>query len=78
MRASWRFSAVAVLTLCAAPAIAQITPAPDRTPPDDMPSVRVGGTLFGDYTFVLAPRTSTPTAGHSPPTRSTSPARTST
>ncbi len=56
MRASWLSIAVAVFTLCAAPAIAQVTPAPDRTPPDDMPSVRVGGALYADYTFTLTPR----------------------
>lgn len=36
---------------------AQVTPAPDYTPPDDAPSVRVGGTLFGDYSYTLAPET---------------------
>jgi hypothetical protein len=34
---------------------AQVTPAPDYTPPDDTPSVRVGGTLFADYSYTLAP-----------------------
>jgi hypothetical protein len=36
---------------------AQVTPAGGYTPPDDTPSVRVGGTLFLDYTFTSAPKT---------------------
>jgi len=45
----------AVTILAAAPAGAQVRPAPEYTPPDDNPSVRVGGTLFADYTYTLAP-----------------------
>src|ERR1051325_5098579 len=56
MRARRLSIAIATLTLFATPAIAQVTPAPDRTPPDDTPSVRVGGTLFVDYSFIGAPR----------------------
>ena len=48
---------MAALALSAEPAIAQVTPAPDYIPPDDTPSVRVGGTLFADYTYTVAPLT---------------------
>ena len=41
--------------LSAWPAAAQVTPANTYPPPDDTPSVRVGGTLFADYTRTLAP-----------------------
>jgi hypothetical protein len=41
--------------LVAAPASAQVTPAPTTPPPDDTPSVRVGGTLFADATKTLEP-----------------------
>ena len=37
------------------PAAAQVTPAGTYPPPDDTPSVRVGGTLFVDYTRTLEP-----------------------
>ena len=47
-----------VLVLCGSPASAQVTPAPERIPPDDTPSVRVGGTLFADYTYTFAPKAS--------------------
>jgi hypothetical protein len=45
-----------VFVLYGTPASAQVTPAPERIPPDDTPSVRVGGTLFADYTYTLAPK----------------------
>ena len=45
-----------IVLLSATPVGAQVTPAPDRTPPDDTPSVRIGGVLFADYTYTLAPR----------------------
>ncbi|PYQ37206.1 MAG: hypothetical protein DMF55_01850 [Acidobacteria bacterium] len=38
-----------------AAAIAQITPAEGYTPPNDDPSVKVGGTIFLDYTFQQEP-----------------------
>src|SRR4029453_7170683 len=41
--------------LASAAALAQITPAEGYTPPNDDPSVKVGGTLFLDYTFQDAP-----------------------
>ncbi len=39
----------------AAPVLAQVTPGGTLPPPDDTPSVRVGGTLFVDYTRILEP-----------------------
>ncbi|MFN8178997.1 MAG: hypothetical protein U0167_13790 [bacterium] len=35
---------------------AQVQPAAGYTPPDDTPSVKVGGTIFTDYTFVQDPK----------------------
>jgi len=43
------------LWLVAVPAHAQVTPTVTTPPPDDNPSVRVGGTLFADFTQTLAP-----------------------
>src|SRR2546428_5141303 len=34
---------------------AQVTPAAGYTPPDDTPSIRIGMTLFTDYTYVRSP-----------------------
>ena len=73
---------VLTTVLFAGAASAQVTPAPDYTPPDDTPSVRVGGTLFADYTYTLAPESdrrrrpprSTPTPSTSRARISTSPA----
>ena len=48
---------VLTTVLFAGAASAQVTPAPDYTAPDDTPSVRVGGTLFADYSYTLAPET---------------------
>jgi len=36
-------------------ATAQITPAASFTPPDDTPSIRVGTTIYADYTYVDGP-----------------------
>jgi hypothetical protein len=44
-----------LVALSVSTATAQVTPSPDRIPPDDTPSVRIGGVLFGDYTYTLAP-----------------------
>ena len=41
--------------LASAAALAQITPAEGYTPPNDDPSVKVGGTIFLDYTWQDAP-----------------------
>ena len=40
----------------AAPASAQVTPAAGYTPPDDTPSVKVGATIFMDYTYQQEPK----------------------
>lgn len=42
-------------TLAAATASAQVTPAAGFTPPDDTPSIRIGATIFGNYTFQTEP-----------------------
>src|SRR4051794_35227189 len=39
----------------ALPAAAQVTPAAPYTPPDDTPSIKVGATVFADYTYQSAP-----------------------
>lgn len=43
--------------LASAVALAQVTPAEGYTPPNDDPSVKVGGTIFLDYTYQDAPET---------------------
>jgi hypothetical protein len=48
-------AATALLTLSALPAAAQVKPAAGSTPPDDTPSVKVGVTLYADYTFTQQP-----------------------
>jgi hypothetical protein len=53
-----RFMTIAltgVLLIPGARAGAQVTPTSGFPPPDDTPSVRVGGTLFADYTRTFAP-----------------------
>jgi hypothetical protein len=40
-----------------APAAAQVTPAAGYTPPDDTPAIRIGATLFLDYTVQTKPKT---------------------
>jgi hypothetical protein len=40
----------------AAPCAAQITPAAGYTPPDDTPSIRVGATIYTDYTVQANPK----------------------
>ena len=46
---------MAVSALVALPGSAQVTPAAGYTPPDDTPSIRVGATLFVDYTVTEKP-----------------------
>jgi hypothetical protein len=53
-RIVWVFSAALLAT--PAGALAQVTAAEGYTPPDDTPSVRVGGTLFLDYTLTQDPK----------------------
>jgi hypothetical protein len=58
LNARCRQLAVAVGFLTALPALAaaQITPAAGYTPPDDTPSIKVGATIFTDYTYTDAPK----------------------
>lgn len=48
----WMF----VVSLAARPASAQVTPAAGYTPPDDTPTIKVGATIFADYTVQQKPR----------------------
>jgi hypothetical protein len=52
------FRGVAGIGLVGIPAMAaaQVTPAAGYNPPDDTPAIRVGVTLFADYTFQQAPK----------------------
>jgi len=49
------FSVVVLLGVRAASA--QVTPAAGYTPPDDTPSIRVGVTIYADYTYTDSPQT---------------------
>lgn len=40
----------------AAPSAAQVTPAAGYTPPDDTPTIKVGATIFADYTVQQQPK----------------------
>lgn len=46
----------AAALLAAAPCAAQVTPAAGYTPPDDTPSIKVGVTIFADYTVNQKPK----------------------
>jgi hypothetical protein len=50
-------SIAVALHVFASPARAQVTPAAGYTPPDDTPSIRLGATIFADYTFTEKPKT---------------------
>lgn len=52
-RATW--AGCTVLIACAVPVGAQVTPAAGYTPPDDTPAIRVGVTIFADYTVTQRP-----------------------
>src|SRR5262245_39775960 len=55
-RRAWRRCGLALaFALAAGSARAQVTPTPTTPPPDDNPSVRVGGTLFADMTKTFEP-----------------------
>jgi hypothetical protein len=58
------FGALA-LALCV-PAFAQAPPAAGSAPPDDTPSVKVGGTLFADYTYQTEPEGSNSAGAYKP------------
>jgi len=49
-------STIAVALIGAAPCAAQVTPAAASTPPDDTPSIRIGATIFADYTVQQQPK----------------------
>src|SRR5439155_22967374 len=52
-----RIATLAVaLSLCAATASAQVTPAAGYTPPDDTPSIKIGVVFYGDYTYTQSPQ----------------------
>ena len=46
----------AILIGSVVPCGAQVTPAQTITPPDDTPSIRVGATIFTDYTVQTEPK----------------------
>ena len=48
--------AAAILMTSAEAARAQVTPAEGYLPPDDTPTVKVGGTIFADYTYQQEPQ----------------------
>jgi hypothetical protein len=51
-----RLFAFAWVAWCwSAAAFAQVTPAAGYTPPDDTPSIRVGATIYADYTYTSSP-----------------------
>ncbi len=52
-----RWLGTIVIGLTAVPASAQVTPAAGYTPPDDTPSIKVGLTLFTDYSYNKQPQT---------------------
>lgn len=47
----------AAIALVATATFAQVTPAAAPTPPDDTPAVKIGSTIFADYTYVESPTT---------------------
>jgi hypothetical protein len=47
--------AAAALLTAALPGVAQVTPAAGYTPPDDTPSIKLGATIFTDYTYQVEP-----------------------
>lgn len=51
-----QIAAACVALACAAPAFGQVTPAAGYTPPDDTPAIKVGATIFADYTVQEQPR----------------------
>ena len=49
-------AASVLMSTFAASASAQVTPAAGYTPPDDTPSIRVGATIFTNYTYQIEPK----------------------
>jgi hypothetical protein len=58
--------ASAAVLLLAGPASAQVTPAAGYTPPDDTPSIKVGVTIFADYTINQQPKVTVKDADGNP------------
>lgn len=56
-RLSQCLCAIAVAAMAPSTVFAQVTPAAGYTPPDDTPSVRVGATIYTDYTYQQSPET---------------------
>lgn len=57
MRSFFLAALVAAVVICTGTtATAQVTPAAGYVPPDDTPSVRVGGVIFADYTVQTEPK----------------------
>src|SRR4026207_1048166 len=46
----------AALLTAASPCAAQVTPAAGYVPPDDTPAIRVGATIYADYTVQTNPK----------------------
>jgi hypothetical protein len=55
LRRSLSAAALAIV-FAASPAAAQVTPAAGYTPPDDTPAIKVGVTIFADYTITQQPK----------------------
>jgi hypothetical protein len=51
-----RTTAAVIILAAATRAEAQVTPAAGYTPPDDTPSIRVGVTIFADYSVMTEPK----------------------
>ena len=56
MRPRRALIAAFLLSAFAGAASAQVTPAAGYTPPDDIPSIKVGATLFANYTYQTGPK----------------------
>ena len=56
MRVRRVLSAALLMTTFAAAASAQVTPAAGYTPPDDTPSIKIGATIFTNYTYQIEPQ----------------------
>jgi hypothetical protein len=53
----WQHLAVAAsLVILPRVSFAQVTPAASYTPPDDTPTIKVGATIFADYTYTQEPK----------------------
>ena len=56
LRAATAILTFVAVVLGASASFAQVTPAAGYTPPDDTPTIKVGATIFTDYTFQSAPK----------------------